>query len=77
MTPLRPLNLDSKFTLGSSLFGAVKLTKTADSDKCSYTRYGIGFDAREFCSLSDGSSFCKNFIIFDVGMSLSMHINDK
>ena len=33
-----------KFVL-DCLFGAVKLTKNADFDKCGYTDYGIGFDA--------------------------------
>ena len=34
------------FTLGNSLFGAVKSTKNADCDKCKYSVYCIGFDAR-------------------------------
>ena len=28
------------------LFGSVKLTKSTDSDKCKYNRYGIRFDSR-------------------------------
>ena len=35
------LNRDSKFTLLSSLFGAVKLNKNADPDKYSYSGYGV------------------------------------
>ena len=36
----------TKFTLGNSLFGAVKLTKYADPNKYRYSVYGIGFDTR-------------------------------
>ena len=43
------------FTLGMSLFGAVKLNKNADSDKCFYYGYGIGLDTRGSCSLYDDS----------------------
>ena len=35
-------------TLTSALFGAVKLTKNADSDKYKYSRCGIGFDGHGF-----------------------------
>ena len=35
-----------KFTLGNSLFGAVKLTKNAYPDKYRYSGYGIGFDIK-------------------------------
>ena len=31
------------FTLGNSLFGAVKLTKNSDFDKYKYSEYGIGW----------------------------------
>ena len=40
----RDLNTD--FTLGNCLFGAVKLTKNDDPDKYGHIGYGIGFDAR-------------------------------
>ena len=42
-TWLRDLHPD--FTLGNCLFGAVKITKNVDPDKCRYIGYGIGFDA--------------------------------
>ena len=35
-------------TLTSALFGAVKLTKNADSDKYKYSRCVIGFDGHGF-----------------------------
>ena len=37
--------LNTKLTLYNCLFGAVKLTKNADSDKYRYSSYDIGFDA--------------------------------
>ena len=42
------------FAIANCLFGAVPLTKNADLDKYSYSRYGIGFDVRSAFSLSDG-----------------------
>ena len=38
-------DLNTDFTLGDCMFGAVKLTKNADPDKYGYSGYGIGFDA--------------------------------
>ena len=34
------------FYTRSLFFGAVKLTKNVDPDKCGYSGYDIGFDAR-------------------------------
>ena len=62
------------FTLGGGLFGGVKLTKNADPDKYSYSDYGIGFDTREYDSLTDGS--VGKSVIFEVDMSSSMHIDN-
>ena len=45
------------------MFGALKLTKNADPNRYSYPGHGIGFDAKGFFSLSDGSGFGKNVII--------------
>ena len=39
-------DLNGHFTLKDCLFGSVKITKNADSDKYSYSRYEIGFDSR-------------------------------
>ena len=50
----------------------MKLTKNADSDKYSYSRYDIGFDPPRW--LSDGSGFDKNVITFGADMSSSMHL---
>ena len=43
------------FTLGSSLFGAGKLTKNANFDKIKDFGYAIGFDARGIFWFSDSS----------------------
>ena len=48
-------DLNTSFTLENYLFGALKLTKNADSDKYEYTGYRIRFDARSQLSLLDGS----------------------
>ena len=70
-------DLDSEFTSLNSLFGVVKLTKNSDPDKYSYSRYGIGFDARGTFPLSAGNGFGKNVTIFGVENSPSVHANLK
>ena len=70
----RDLNTD--FTLGNCLFGAVKLTKNADPDNYKYSSYGIGFDSCSRFSWTDGR-WGKNVIIFGVDNSSSVHINGK
>ena len=59
------------------MFGAVKFTKNAEFDKYKYYGYGIWFDVRESFSLSDGSEFGKNIIIFGADMSLSGHVDNR
>ena len=66
---LLPHKQSTDFTLRNSLFGAVKLTKNVEFDKYKYFGYGIGFNARGSFSLSDGSRFGKNVIIFSADMS--------
>ena len=62
-----------------SLLGAVKLVKNVDIDKYKYSGYGIviRFDTRGSFSLSSGSGFDKNGIIFWADMSSSVHVNNK
>ena len=70
-------DLSTYFTLDNCLFGAVKLTKNADSDKYGCSSYGIGFNARLQFSLADGTSG-KNVAIFGADKSSSVHVdNDK
>ena len=69
---------DKDFALGNSLFGAVKLTKiTTNFDKYEFSGYGIGFDAPASFSLTNGSEFGKNVIIFGAAMSSSLHIDNR
>ena len=44
-------DLNTKFSLGNCLFGAVNLTKNADPNKYEYSGHGIGFNARSKFSL--------------------------
>ena len=70
----RDLNTD--FTLGNYLFGAVKLTNNADPGKCGFSGYGFGFDARSQFLWSD-CSWGKNVIIFGADMSSAVHVDNK
>ena len=58
------------------MFGAVKLTKNADFDKYWYPGYGIGFDRKGSFTFPEGG-FGQNVIIFGVGMSSSVHVDNK
>ena len=57
--------------------GGAKLARNADPDKYLYSGYGNRFDSRSDFSLTDDGSVGKNFIIFGVDMSLSVHIDNK
>ena len=62
-------------TLKNCLFGAVTLTKNTDIDRYGYSGYGIGFDRRG-SFLFPGGGCGQNILIFGIGMSFSVHIND-
>lgn len=66
--------LNTKFTLGDSLVGAVKLTQNADTYRCSC--YGTGFDARLQFSLSI-DTWGKNVVIFGRNNSSSWHTDNR
>ena len=66
----------SDSTLGYSLFGAAKLVKNADTDKCKYSGYSIGFDGKQTLSFPT-SGFGKNAIVFRVDMSSSVHVDNN
>ena len=68
--------LNINFTLDNSLFGSVKLTKNADSNKCKYGGTGIGFDSFLEFLLKVGS-MGRNVIIFGADMSLSVKNDNK
>lgn len=69
-------DLNTGFTLGNCLLGAVKLTKNDDLDKYEYSGFGIAFDARSQFLWLDGR-WGKNFVIFGVDMSSSVHVENK
>ena len=56
------------------MFGAVKLTKNADIDKCKYSGCGIGFDRRGNFSFPT-DRFGYHGIVFRVDMSSSVHVD--
>ena len=58
------------------MFGAIKLTKSADCDKYGYNGFVNGFYARLQFSWVDGS-WCKNFVIFGVDKSSSLHLHNR
>ena len=69
-------NLKTYFTLANCLFGAVKLTKNADSDKYKYSVYRIGFDSGLQFLRTAGCDW-KNIIIFGVDNCSPVHIDDR
>ena len=67
---------DDTFTIENALFGAMKITKNADTSKYAYKGYGICFD--------EGGTFSKgninnerNVLIFGVDESSLVHANNK
>ena len=68
--------LNAKFTLKDCLFGNVKITKNADSNKYFYSGYGIAFNSRSLFSIPN-FDWGKNVIIFGVDMCSSVHANNK
>ena len=70
-------NVGQDFTSEKKFFCVVKLTKNSDPEKFKYFGCGIGFDARGSFSLSNGSGFVKNVIIFGANMSSLVHTDNK
>ena len=74
---------DTTFAIQNSLFGAMQITKNADTSKYNYKGYGICFDeSEEFTHVRKRGNFSdttddKNVIIFGVDMSFSKHANNK
>ena len=72
----KPGSNDIYPTLQNALFGAVKLTKNADVDKCGYSGYKIGFNRRSsFSHPSSGDG--QNVIFFGVDMSSSTKTDNR
>ena len=74
---------DTTFTIKNALFGAMQITKNADTSKYNYKGYGICFDkSKEFTHVRKRGNFndttsARNVIIFGVDMSFSKHANNK
>ena len=69
-------DLNTEFFLNDCLFGVVKLTKNADTDRYKYSGYGIGFDSQSAFSLPD-VSIGKILIIFGPDIRSYVHIDNK
>ena len=73
---LNPRTNSSNILLENCLFGKIKMTKNADTDKYKYQGHGIGLDLSGIFSHPDGG-YGKNVIIFGVDMTNSKHANNK
>ena len=82
---LDPIDLsrNNEFTIQNALFGAIEITKNANTSKYKYKGYGICFDESEsFSHVRKEGNFnhttlARNVIIFRVDMSFSKHANNK
>ena len=76
-------NRDDTFTVQNALFGAMQITKNADTSKYDYKRYGIWFDeGGQFGhTITGGDSAhttnARNVSIFGADMSFSTHANNR
>ena len=74
---------NNEFTIQNALFGAIEITKIANTSKYKYKGYGICFDESEtFSHVRKEGNFnhttlARNVIIFGVDMSFSKHANNK
>ena len=76
-------NRDKSFTIQNALFGAMQITKNADTNKYNYKGYGICFDeSKEFTHVRKRDNFndttsARNVTIFGADMSFSKHANNR
>ena len=74
---------NNEFTIQNALFGAIEITKNANTSKYKYKGYGICFnESEEFTHVRKEGNFnhtmsARNVIIFEADMSYSKHINNK
>ena len=74
---------NNEFTIQNALFGAIEITKNANTSKYKYKGYGIYFDESESFShvRKEGSinhtTLARNVIIFGIDMNFSKHANNK
>ena len=67
---------DNTFTVQNALFGAMQITKNADTDKYKYKGYGICFDEGGLFSIENINNG-RNIIIFGVHENSVIHSNNK
>ena len=74
---------DTIFTVQNALFGAMQITKNADTSKYNYKGYSTCFDeSEEFTRVRKRANFndtalARNVIIFGVDVRFSKHANNK
>ena len=74
---------DYTFTIQNALFGAIQITKNADTSKYNYKGYGICFDEGGLFghTINEGSfahtTNARNVLIFGVDMSFSVHATNR
>ena len=67
---------DNTFTVQNALFGAMQITKNADTSKYKYKGYGICFDEGGMFSIGNINNG-RNVLIFGVHESSLVHTNNK
>ena len=67
---------DTTFTIQNALFGAMEITKNADTSKYKYKGYGICFDEGGSFSIGNVNNG-RNVLIFGVDESYVIHSNNK
>ena len=65
---------NNEFTIQNALFGAIEITKNANTSKYKYKGYDICFDES---GNFNHTTLARNVIIFGVDMSFSKHANNK
>ena len=74
---------DTTFTIQNALFGAIQITKNADTSKYDYKGYGICFDeGGQFGhTITEGgrahTTNARNVLIFGADMSFSVHATNR
>ena len=76
-------NRDDTFTVQNALFGAMQITKNADTSKYDYKGYGICFDEGDQFghTITEGgfshTANARNVLIFGADMSFSVHATNR
>ena len=75
---IQPISIsrDDTFTVQNAFFGAMQITKNADTSKYKYKGYGICFDEGGLFSIGNINN-SRNIIIFGVHENSVIHANDK